>query len=368
MSNSENSNNNLFKEFLEDVDVNSCISNFNSNNENKIFLSISSMLEIINNESRMLDLTKHCIQRKHFKNFSNVFTNGFIPVTLDELTLTAFKNFQIFYLKKKTVIEDIIEKENINYHILVNNNKQILSLFNNLNLKNNSKKYNNLIIISQIKEKIDTFKNNIYDLLYLFEELMIINIEMKEVKSILQIKNNFENFYNNLLSIKVIPFLKQTLLLYMINGDSTDYISEYPMQNVIIKTKNEKILKIISKRFYDKKSYRYFQKLVITNGIEEVLKRTISKKNNEILKSGGSNKEIDSNKINEIVKKEVYLNSSKEDINYIELYNNDNMEQLKIIITKRIKKTDNIDNSSDVDNADNADNDENTDNAINRRK
>ncbi|OUM65782.1 hypothetical protein PIROE2DRAFT_7104 [Piromyces sp. E2] len=67
MNNSENSNNNLFKEFIEEVDVNSCIDNFNSNNENKIFLSISSMLEIINDESKICTIFKANVTFLHNK-------------------------------------------------------------------------------------------------------------------------------------------------------------------------------------------------------------------------------------------------------------------------------------------------------------
>ncbi|OUM64292.1 hypothetical protein PIROE2DRAFT_8974 [Piromyces sp. E2] len=356
MNNSGNSNNNLFKKFLEEVDVNSCISYFNRNNENKIIISISSVLEIINDESIMLNFSKHCLLRNHFKNFSKVFFNGFIPVTLDDLTLTALKNFHIFYTNKINEIKNINEKEYFSYHTLVNDNKLILFLFNSLISKDNSvKKETKLINLNKIIEEINLFKDKIHDLSYLFKELMKINIEMNEVKfkdmekSFFQIKNNFEKIYNNLLSINVIPFLKQTLLFYIIN-DNVDYISKFPMKNEI-KAKNKNELTIISKRFYNKKSYIKFQKLVITKGIEEVLKRIDDqKKMNEILKFGGSNEKIDFIKINKIVRKEVALKLIKKNINYRELYNNKSMEQLKLIITKRIKKIDDTDNAADVDN------------------
>jgi len=78
------------------------------------------------------------------------------------------------------------------------------------------------------------------------------------------IKKSFISKLNEGLKKNLLPFLKQTLLLYIFNNNNNNLITKYSMENNF--EINENSVKIQTKRFFDEISYKKFQELIVIKG------------------------------------------------------------------------------------------------------
>lgn len=314
--NEEYTNYDVFKKFLKEDNIKKCIKLFNKSKYVKNKLTIGIILSALNNNVNLINCSKHLIMNGHLINLHDTFDDkAKIPVNINNSHLLFIKKFYLLYSKEDT--------DNLNLYSILNLlcfiSNSLNTRISNINLYRKKIDYlkkkiekiihllneidifflnmNKKIELSKLIKELKNIKSklNVIIKYYHFndniEDVKVINEKMKnnitELKSnygnIIElfndVKKNFDDEFENNIVSNIIPYIKYTILLYIINKYDNKLLTKNTIKKNILKTKNE--IKIQTRRLYENMSYEKFQKIIISEGSKEIEEINISKKLNK---------------------------------------------------------------------------------------
>lgn len=247
----------IIEKFINEENYEKCVNYFKENNYH---ISKNLVLNILENENNIKNLSRHLILNNHVTYYKNMKFKKSIPIGCSNKILINIKLFLLAqrynidyqkydYLVILNIINEINELDNSEQIIKKYRKiKKMLNIF-----KNNLKKINFFYILNKKKEEITNLKNNLFNNINDIEELINeniydihsfnkqnffkINLRLGLInKKYIDIINIFEEIKENvdkIISENITKYIKKTIYLFFSNTFQNKKITKKKLKNKI---------------------------------------------------------------------------------------------------------------------------------------